>query len=301
MADSPTRVTTTIGKSIKRWWAAPARLKAILAAATLAAAAPALLLVPLLLTTATTLLAPAPWDVPDAQRGPVLFAAVVGWVVLPFAVGAWRRRWWWSPLCLIVVLVTALSWGEGLVVGGYGEYGHGAPAATVEVLRPALVLGALAALMGAAGVALTPALGRLAPRIRHGLVAAALTAGIVPVVVGWVVLLVVSADAGLGGALSALVLLITAHYGPYQAGRWIGQGWWVLPCLLIPPALVWFWAPPYADAVPSLSPTGYVIVFVLFGFGFMEGLVGAVFAGVGVILAGGGCQALPRSGPASRA
>jgi hypothetical protein len=259
MADSQRPARTTASAALKQWWVSSARLRALLAAA-----APALLLVPMLLTTATTLLAPAPWGVPEPQRGPVLFAAAVGWGVLPFAVGTWRRRWWWPPLCLAAVLAIAASWGGELVVGGYGEYEHGAPAATVEVTGPAL------------------ALSRLDPRVQHWLVAAALTAGIVPVVVAWVVLLVVSVDAGLAEGLSMLVLLVTAIYGPYQAGRWIGQGWWVLPCLLIPFALAWYWAPPYADAVPSLSPTGYTIGIVLFGFGFMAGFVGAGFAAIGV-------------------
>jgi hypothetical protein len=172
MADSRRPVPIAVGEALTAWWASTVRVRA-----TLAAAAPALLLVPLLLTTVTTLLVPAPWGVPEAQRGPVLFAAAVGWVVLPFAVGAWHQQRWWPPLCLAAVLATAASWGGELVVRGYGEYGYGAPAATVEVTGPALVLGALAALMAAAGVALAPAFLRLGPRVRHWLVAAALPPG----------------------------------------------------------------------------------------------------------------------------
>ena len=295
MADSRRPVPNAVGEALKGWWASLARVRT-----TLAAAAPALLLVQLVLTTATTLLVPVPWGVPEPQRGPVHFAAAVGWVVLPLAVGAWHRRRWWPPLCLAVVLGTAASWGGELIVGGYGEYGHGAPAATVDVLQPALVLGALAALMGAAGVALAPAFLRLDPRVRHWFVAAVLTAGIVPVVVAWVVELTVSADAGWVSLVSMPTLLAAATYGPYRAGRWIGQGWWILACLLIPAALLWYWALPYMDAVPTLSPTGWALAWVLPGFGSIFTAIAAGLAAVGVGQESSPGLLLPRGGPARR-
>ena len=82
------------------------------------AAAPALLFVPLFFVTISTLHVPPPWRVSIWALWGVLVIWVLGWIVLPFAVGAWRRRWWWPPLCLGVVLVTALSWNGGQVSVG---------------------------------------------------------------------------------------------------------------------------------------------------------------------------------------
>jgi hypothetical protein len=92
----------------------------------------------------------------------------------------------------------------------------------------------------------------------------------------------VSVDAGLAGLLSTLTLLAAVTYGPYRAGRWIGQWWWVLAGLVIPTALVRYWAPAYVDAVPSLSPTGWVWLFVLQGAGMLLTVIAAGLAAVGV-------------------
>ena len=170
----------------------------------------------------------------------------------------------------------------------------------MDVLRPALALGALAALPGAAGVALAPALGRLSPRVRHGLVATGLTAGIVPVVVAWVVMMAVSVGAGLAGLLSALTRLAAATYGPYWAGRWIGQGWWVLACLVIPIALVWFWAPPYVDAVPRLSRDGWIMELLLPVYDTVAAAIAAGLAAVGALQNRPTGLPSPRSGPVRR-
>jgi hypothetical protein len=74
-------------------------------------AGPALLFVPMLQTTIGTLHTPPPWGVAEPQRWAVLIAWVMGWVVLPFAVGLWHRRWWWPPLCLGTILASAVSAG----------------------------------------------------------------------------------------------------------------------------------------------------------------------------------------------
>ena len=195
----------------------------------LLAAAPALLLVPMLLTTVTGLLAPAPWGVPEELRAPVLFACAVVWVVLPFAVGVWQRRWWWPLLCLATVLLSALLLADGgqAVVGGYGDYGYGAPPVTVAVLRPALLLGTLATLIGAAGVALAPVLHRLDLRVLYAASAGGLVTGIVPVVIGLLVLQATSGEslgAGLVVVVSFVTLTVFAIYGPYQQGNGSGRG-----------------------------------------------------------------------------
>src|SRR5215217_8661774 len=82
------------------------------------AAAAALCFVPLFIVTTSTLHVPPPWRVSIGTAWAPLLTWVLGWIVLPFAVGAWRRRWWWPPLCLGVVLVTALNWHGGQVSVG---------------------------------------------------------------------------------------------------------------------------------------------------------------------------------------
>src|SRR3712207_1397119 len=72
------------------------------------AAALALLFVPLFFVTISTLHVPPPWRDSIWALWGVLVTWAMGWIVLPFAVGVWCRRWWWPLLCLGVVLVTAV-------------------------------------------------------------------------------------------------------------------------------------------------------------------------------------------------
>jgi hypothetical protein len=256
--------------------------------ALLAPAAPALLFVPMLQTTIGTLHAPAPWGVAEAQRWAVLVTWVLGWVVLPLAVGIWRRRWSWPLLCLGTVLATAWAWNGGqALIGPYDNpylSWHTAPPVAAEVMPQALVLGGLAAVMAGVGIVLADPVRRLDPRVVRLGIAMGLILAIVPVVVACVVN---TLGPGLGNTeflrlVSMVTLLAATTYGPLKAGQWIGQWWWVPACLLGPMALIWFWGLPYLNSLPARSPTSYLdIIYILVGGGFST-LVAGIAAGVGV-------------------
>jgi hypothetical protein len=306
------------------------------------AAAAALVFVPLFIVTISTLHVPPPWGVAARELWAVLVTWVLGWIVLPFAVGAWRRRWWWPLLCLGVVLVTALAWNGGQVrVGPSAAYvrqsqgADGSPPAirdgrdrrtvvpgsgdeqriqrrqerqrrqaelaaaeaqrisregpaTVWILPHALVLGGLAAVMAALGITRADAIRRVDavdPVVLQRWIKLGLIVAIVPVVVGWVVIVYgpVQLETPWLRQLSLVALVAITLVGSFAAGLWIAQWWWVLACLLVSPAVLWLWGLPYLAALPVQDVRVFFTLFLSVAISLLAALSAAVAAaGVGV-------------------
>jgi hypothetical protein len=246
------------------------------------------LFVPLLQTTIGGLHAPAPWGVADSARWPVLVTWVMGWIVFPFAMGAWGRHWWWPPLCLGTVLATTWAWNGGQALIGpspaYPDWQGAEPAVAVAMMPQALALGGLAAVMAAIGVALAVPVRRLDPRVLRWTSAIALLIANVAIIVAWVVGM---AGPALGDTLllpmvSVVTLLAATPVVAFKAGQWSGQWWCVLVCVIGPFALWQRWAISYLDALPPRSPFshGYLLfVFLILG---LHMVVAGVAAWVGV-------------------
>ena len=307
------------------------------------AAAAALVFVPLFIVTISTLHVPPPWRVGIGTAWAPLVTWVLGWIVLPFAVGVWRRRWWWPLLCLGVVLVTALNWNGGQVSVGpsaaYVRQSQGAdespPAirdgrdrstvvpgsgdeqrikrrqerqrrqaelaaaeaqrismegpATVWVLPHALALGGLAAIMAALGIARADTIRRVDsvdPVVLRRWITAGLVMAIISVVVGWVVIMygLVQLETPWLRQLSLVAFLAVTLVGSFAAGLWLGQWWWVLACLLVPPTVLWLWGLPYLAALPDLSVVHDVGGFFTLVLGIASSLLAALSATLGVLL-----------------
>jgi len=250
-----------------------------------------LLLVPVFPVTISTLRAPAPWRLVDLDHpesivllSGVQLTLVLCWIVLPCAVGAWLRSWWWPVFCVGVVLLTAGAWNGGYATFPPDGYGSNADkvAATIWVVPDAFVLGGLAALAAGVGVLCSRNIDALPDVVRGRCAMVALATAVIPMVVIPIVLLSgpLRPEALHLELAASLIWLLAWVGGASAGGHWIRRWWWPLYCLVAPMAVIWMWGLAYDDfrRFDTQSFAGLLLLIM----GVVFSLIAAVVATIGV-------------------
>jgi hypothetical protein len=143
--------------------------------------------------------------------------------------------------------------------------------------------------MAALGIARADTIRRFDSNRLQRWITAGLVVAIISVVVGWVVIMdgPVQLETPWLRQLSLVAVLAVTLVGSFAAGRWLGQWWWVLACMLVPQAVLWLWGLLYVAGLPDLSALQDHNEFLLYGLSSVAFLLAGLSAAVGVLLVEG--------------